>query len=116
MINQLDNFYLEKNEPVKSCLMVLRNIILRHNEKVTERWYYRLPCFFYDGHMFCYLGIDKKNGMVHLIMYPGKRLNHPKLALIKGRDQSKTLVIAPDKDIDIIVIGEIFKEAFSFFE
>ena len=54
----LDEFYLNQKEPMAGCLIALRDLIKAFDEEVTERWYYRLPCFFYKNKMFCYVWID----------------------------------------------------------
>lgn len=115
MLRKLDEFYNNQQEPTKSCLDALRGIILNYKPGITEEWYYRLPCFFYKGEMFCYLYVDKKNGHPYIAMYPGQRLKHPKL-VSGNRTQSKILAIHPEKDIPIKTIASVFKEALSFFK
>lgn len=36
MIREIDNYYLDKEEPNKSCLLALRNIILEQDSNITE--------------------------------------------------------------------------------
>jgi len=43
MLREIDNFYLQKAEPVKSCLLFLRNYILHHDKNITEAWKYKMP-------------------------------------------------------------------------
>jgi len=45
-MSKLDEFYLDQKEPLGSCLIELRDLIKAYNDQITERWYYRLPCFF----------------------------------------------------------------------
>ena len=45
MLSDLDNFYLDKDEPVKGCLLALREIILSHDKNITTAWKYRMPFF-----------------------------------------------------------------------
>ena len=51
----LDDFYLQQNEPVKSCLLALREIILSQDADITNALKYGMPFFCYKGKMFCYL-------------------------------------------------------------
>ena len=59
-MEQLDNYYLKKEEPNKSCLLALRNIILKQDINITETQKWGMPCFCYKKKMFCYLWTDKK--------------------------------------------------------
>ena len=43
MLSELDNFYLQKEEPVKSCLAVLRQMILKQDKKIAAAWKYGMP-------------------------------------------------------------------------
>ena len=60
MIREIDNYYLNKEEPNKSCLLALRGIILDQDTNVTETQKWGMPCFCYKKKMFCYLWTDKK--------------------------------------------------------
>ncbi len=109
-MHKLDEFYNQQEEPLKSCLQAIRSIILAYDKNVSERWYYRLPCFFHRGKMFCYVWFDRKNNQPYIAMYPGRNLKHK--ALVAGnRTQSKILKIDPGKDLPIKTIREIFKQA-----
>lgn len=109
-MQKLDDFYDQHEEPLKSCLQALRTIILTYNSHISERWYYRLPCFFHNGKMFCYLWFDRKTQQPYIALYPGKKLTHK--ALVAGnRTQSKILMVDSQQDLPIRTIREVFKEA-----
>ncbi len=114
MIENLHNYYLNKGEPNKSCLLVLRSIILNQDTHVTETQKYGMPCFCYKKKMFCYLWTDKKTGEPYILMVEGKYLNHPKL---EGGNLSrmKILRINPNKDLPIKTIGSILKTALDLY-
>lgn len=38
MLREIDDFYLQKVEPVKSCLLALREIILSQDMNITAAW------------------------------------------------------------------------------
>ena len=78
-MDDTNHFYLNKEEPNKSCLLALRNIILSQDENITETTKYGMPCFCYKKKMFCYLWIDKKTTEPYILFVEGKHLNHPKL-------------------------------------
>ena len=52
MLNPLDNYYLQKEEPIKSCLSFLRKHILEFDSDITEALKYGMPFFCYKGN-FC---------------------------------------------------------------
>tara|TARA_R110002049_G_scaffold9962_1_gene49627 strand:+ start:6966 stop:7172 length:207 start_codon:yes stop_codon:yes gene_type:complete len=60
-MNDQNHFYLNQQEPNKSCLLAMRGIVLNYGKKITETRKYGMPCFCYKGKMFCYIWIDKKN-------------------------------------------------------
>ena len=75
----IDKFYFDQEEPIKGCLEALRMIILKYNDSLEPRWYYRLPCFMLDNHLFCYLWIDKKTQFPYIAIGKGVKIDHPKL-------------------------------------
>lgn len=114
MLSQLENFYDQKQEPVKSCLLSLRKIILDFDKEIHETWKYQIPFFLYKKKMFCYLYQQKKGGHPYIGFAKGQLLNHP--LLIQGnRKKMKVLPIEADKDIPIHLILEILKEARFFY-
>jgi len=114
MVEQLQNFYLTKDEPNKSCLLALRSIIISQDKDVTETQKYGMPCFCYRKKMFCYLWTDKKTGEPYLLMVEGKHLDHPKLE--KGdRLRMKILRINPNKDLPLKTIQDILTRALDLY-
>ena len=114
MPNEIENFYLSKEEPAKSCLLALKDIILNYDKEITEGWKYGMPLFNYKGKMFCYLWTDKKTGHPYILMVEGRKIDHP--ALIQGnRSRMKILLIDPQKDIPLKTIKTIFKAAIELY-
>lgn len=106
-IREIDNFYLSKPEPVKSCLLALRGIIAEFDEDISEAWKYRMPVFLFNGKMFCYLWTDKKTNHPYIGIVEGNKIKHPDL--IQGnRARMKILPIDPNKDIPVEKIYTIF--------
>jgi len=92
----LDNYYLTKEEPNKSCLLALGSIILGQDENITETKKYGMPCFCYKKKMFCYLWTDKKTGEPYLLMVEGKYLDLPELEQ-GNRSRMKIFRVNPSK-------------------
>ncbi|HEY2648766.1 MAG TPA: DUF1801 domain-containing protein [Puia sp.] len=49
MLRDIEQLYLLKEEPLKSCLIALREIILKQDHDITTAWKYRMPFFCYKG-------------------------------------------------------------------
>ena len=109
-MNELDQFYFRQNEPLKSYFLALREIILQHDEKLTETLKYGMPCFCYGKKIVCYLWMDKKTKEPYLLMAEGKRLHHPQLE--KGsRSKMKIFPLTTMEDIPVKSIRALLKEA-----
>jgi hypothetical protein len=100
MIRNTDRYYLNKEEPAKSCLLALRTIILNQDPNVTETQKYGMPRFCYKKKMFCYLWTDKKTDEPYILMVEGKHLPHPKLEA-GARSRMKIFRINPTKDLPL---------------
>lgn len=114
MIDTLSNYYLNKEEPQKSCLLALRSIILNMDKDVSETVKYEMPCFCYKKKMFCYLWTDKKTGEPYILMVEGKLLNHPELEQ-GNRSRMKILRIDPNEDLPIETIKLILNDALNLY-
>ena len=113
-MTERDHFYLHKEEPNKSCLLALRNIILNQDENITETEKYGMPCFCYKKKMFCYLWVDKKTHGPYILMVEGKYLDHPKLE-VGNRSRMKIFRFNPHEDIPILVINSILNDALNLY-
>jgi hypothetical protein len=110
MLKPADNYFQQQEEPVKSCLLALRKIILSHNSNITEAWKYGMPFYCYHGKMFCYLWVHKKYKQPYLGMVEGSKINHP-LLLQEKRARMKIILIDPAKDIPVKTVDGILKKA-----
>ena len=106
MVEQLHNFYQNKEEPNKSCLLTLRDIIFKQDANITETLKYGMPCFCYKKKMFCYLWTDKKTDEPYILMVEGKYLDHPELEK-GGRSRMKIFRVDPNKDLQLKTIEGI---------
>lgn len=109
-----DNYYLSKEEPVKSCLLALRSIILAQDNHITETVKYGMPCFCYKKKMFCYLWTDKKTGEPYILMVEGKYLDHPELET-GSRSRMKIFRVDPGKDLPLKIIENILQKALDLY-
>lgn len=113
-MNDRDDFYLDKDEPNKSCLLTLRNIILNQDENITETTKYGMPCFCYKKKMFCYLWIDKKTNEPYILFVEGKYLDHAALE-VGDRSRMKILRINPNKDFPLQLIVLLLNDALNLY-
>ena len=113
-VRPIDNWFLQKDEPVKSCLQFLRGHILKQDNAITEAWKYGMPFFCCKGKMICYLWVHKKMNWPYLGIVEGKQINHPDL-IIEKRARMKILLVDPAKDIPIKKINAILKEVLALY-
>jgi hypothetical protein len=109
----IDQYFLQKEEPIKSCLQALRELLQNFHGEITEEWKYGMPFYYYRGKMFCYLWIHKKFKQPYIGIVEGKELKHPAL-LLEKRARMKILLIDPEKDLPVRTIRSILKEALLF--
>ena len=114
MLEKLQHYYLNKEEPNKSCLLALRSIILAQDKNITETQKYGMPCFCYKKKICCYLWTDKKTNHPYLLMVEGKHLVHPELEAGK-RSRMKIFRVDPNEDLPIKTIEEILQQALDLY-
>lgn len=114
MIDELYTYYFQQEEPQKSCLLALRDIILRQDADVSETIKYGMPCFCYKKKMFCYLWTDSKTNDPYILFVEGKFLNIPELESSK-RSRMKILRINPAKDLPLALIESSLNEALDLY-
>jgi hypothetical protein len=115
MLNSINNFYLSKEEPLQSCLLALKEIILAQNKAITAAWKYGMPFFCYHGKMFCYLWVHKKTNQPYIGIVEGKRIQHPDLIQEK-RSRMKIMMFDAGKDLPVKVIDNILKQALDLYK
>jgi hypothetical protein len=115
MLRPVDQYFSQKEEPVKSCLLTLRHYVLRFHHDLTEEWKYGMPFYYYHGKMFCYLWVHKKYKQPYIGIVEGGRLNHHQLIQEK-RARMKIMLIDPGKDLPVKTINKILKEALKFYK
>jgi hypothetical protein len=115
MLKATDNFYLQKKEPLQSCLLALREIIVAQDKGITAAFKYGAPFFCYKGKMFCYLWVNKKTQQPYLGIVEGKHFNHPDL-IIEKRSRMKIMLFDAEKELPIKTIKLIVKKAIDLYK
>ncbi|MBB2147503.1 DUF1801 domain-containing protein [Pedobacter sp. LMG 31462] len=113
-MQEAHHYYLNKEEPNKSCLLALRSIILNQDENISETQKYGMPCFCYKNKMFCYLWTDKKTDQPYMLMVEGKHLDFPELEE-GARTRMKIFSVNPNLDLPIKTIEQILKKALDLY-
>jgi len=108
MLRPIDNYFLQKEEPVRSCLQFLRAHILGMDPNVTEAWRYGMPFYFYKGKRFCYLWVHKKTAWPYLGIVDGYKIDEADL-ISEKRSRMKILLIDPNKNIPLKKINRVLK-------
>lgn len=113
-MNALDNFYLNQEEPAKSCLLALREIILAQDNEVSNAWKYGMPFFCYRGKMFCYVWVHKKYGQPYLGIVEGNRFTESFLIQEK-RSRMKIMLLDPKRDLPVRRINSLLKKVLDLY-
>ena len=113
-MSQNETFYFNKGEPNKSCLLTLRDFILKQDDNVTETTKYGMPCFCYKNKMFAYLWVDKKTEEPYILFVEGNHLEHPQLET-GNRSRMKILRVNANKDIPIKTIESLLNDALDLY-
>ena len=114
MLRPIDNYFTEKEEPVKSCLQALRTMILSFDTNITETWKYGMPIYCYKGKMFCYLWTHKKYKQPYIGIVEGRRLHHAAL-MIEKRSRMKIMLLDAEEDLPIETINNILQVALDLY-
>lgn len=114
MLSPIDDYVLQKEESIKSCLQFLREHILKQNANITEAWKYGMPFYCYNKKMFCYLWVHKKYRQPYIGIVEGNNISHPDLVMEK-RARMKILLIDPAKDIPLKKVDAILKAVLALY-
>ena len=112
---KLNSFYLQKEEPIKGCLLSLREIILAQDPEITNVLKYGMPFFCYKGKMFCYLWIHKTLQQPYIGIVEGNHFDNPELIMEK-RSRMKIMVLDPEKDLPIETINRMLQKAIDLYK
>ena len=110
MLKPVDNYFLNKDEPLKSYLQFLRGYIISFAPGITETWKYQMPFYCFNTKRFCYLWIHKKFMHPYIGFVDGNKINHPDL-LTEKRSRMKILLLDPNRPVPKKKINLLLKQA-----
>ncbi|MDR7210102.1 DUF1801 domain-containing protein [Flavobacterium piscis] len=114
-MKQLDDFYLNKDEPIKGTLLALKEIILKQDNDITNVLKYGMPFFCYKGRMFCYLWIHKKLKQPYIGIVEGKHFNEPFL-IQEARSRMKIMLLDSETDLPLERIENVIQKALDLYK
>lgn len=103
MNKELENYYLKQPEPIQSCLLALKSIILSVDKEISQRRTYQIPFFYYKEKKLAFLWVDRKR-LLFGIVTDRSLLTFPEG--VRGRNQYESMEINPNEDIPIDDIVE----------
>jgi hypothetical protein len=114
-LTAIDNYYESQAEPVRSCMLALRDIICAQDADITPAWKYGGPFFCYKGKMFCYLWVHKKLKQPYIGIVEGKHFNEPFL-IQENRSRIKIFMLDANKDLPLKQIEKIINKAIDLYK
>ena len=115
-MRDIDNFYINKQEPAKSCLLALREIILNYDTRITEAWYYRTPFFCFEGKRFCYIWMYKKKFSQPYLSFLQPDLIEHEALISEENKRYKKIYFNPELDLPIETIHNILELAIGVYK
>ncbi|WP_337040408.1 DUF1801 domain-containing protein [Emticicia sp. 17c] len=101
MLTELENYYFRQSEPIQSCLLALKGIVMGVNASITHERKYQIPFFYYKGKKLAYLWVTKKK--IQMGFIEDKSLQNP-VDGIKPKDKYQSIIIKPNEDIPLDII------------
>lgn len=114
-MKQLDDFYLNQEEPIKGTFLALKDIILKQDKDITHVLKYGMPFFCYKGKMFCYLWIHKKLKQPYIGIVEGKHFEESFLIQEK-RSRMKIMMFNSEEDLPLEQIGLVIQKAINLYK
>lgn len=114
-MKQLDDFYLNQEEPIKGTFLALKDIILKQDKDITHVLKYGMPFFCYKGKMFCYLWIHKKLKQPYIGIVEGKHFEESFLIQEK-RSRMKIMMFNSEEDLPLEKIELVIQKAINLYK
>lgn len=103
MPTALETYYLKQPEPMQSCILAMKGIILSISPYITHERKFQIPFFLYKGKKLAYLWVTKKRLQVGFI--EDKCLQMP-IPGVRLKDKYQSIQLNPDENIPIDIILE----------
>lgn len=113
MLTALENYYLKQPEPIRECLLAMKEIILRINSEITHERKYQIPFFYYKGKKLCFLWVDRKKPLLGFVI---DRKLQPLIAGVKRKDTVETILLDPTEDLPIEFVIEKLQQIMALYD
>ncbi len=97
----LEAYYLRQPEPFQSCLLALRDILLKADARISHERKFQIPFFCYEGKKLAYLWLNRKKLMLGFVE---DRSIQAIIPGIKNKDKYESIQIDPLADLPIDMI------------
>lgn len=114
-MKQLDDFYLNQEEPIKGIFLALKEIILKQDQDITNTLKYGMPFFCYKGKMFCYLWMHKKYKQPYIGIVEGKHFDEPFL-IQEARSRMNIMLFDANQDLPLSQIEMLVEKALNLYK
>lgn len=114
-MKNIDDFYLNQEEPIKGTFLALKEIILKQDKDITNVLKYGMPFFCYKGKMFCYLWIHKKLKQPYIGIVEGKHFDESFL-IQENRSRMKILLLNSVEDLPLERIEKVVQKAINLYK
>ena len=96
-----DSYYLHKPEPYQSCMLALKDLILRTNPDICHERKFQIPFFTYKGKKLGYIWLNRKK---LLLGFCQDKSLLPISEGVKPKDQYESMLIDPNADLPVNLI------------
>lgn len=113
MEDLLTHYYLKQPEPIRGCLLALRDLILSVDPNINKQRKFQIPFFYYKDKKLAFLWVTKKKIMLGFVE---DKTIYPKKEGIKLKDNMETMYIDPNADIPHTFILKNLKKLIRFYD
>ncbi|MDB4925019.1 DUF1801 domain-containing protein [Mucilaginibacter sp.] len=101
MHTTLESYYLSKPEPYQSCLLALKDVILRAKPNICHERKFQIPFFTYKEKKLGYLWLNRKKLMLGFCLDKSLQEQTP---VTKPKDKYESIQIDPNADLPVDII------------
>ncbi|NEW84700.1 MAG: DUF1801 domain-containing protein [Mariniphaga sp.] len=110
---ELENYYLKQNEPIRECLLALKQIIMGVSDQITHERKFQIPFFSYKGKKLGFLWMNRKKLILGFVT--DKSILTPEDG-IRLKDQLEMIQINPNADLPKELIVAKLQEIIRMYE
>lgn len=102
-------FYFNlQEEPYRSCLLYLRDLILGYSKDISEQRKNNTPFYYYKEKWIGFISYHPVTKDIYISFTDGCKIDHP-LLKSEGRKKAKIFHIDPFKDIDVKSLSDVLE-------